>query len=290
MKLVRWFTLFLITILLLTGCKAGKKQETKIQKTDKAPEALIDVSKGLQDILKDTEKIEKVLDGTDMEDAKAKEQEKEKKEEKDAKENDKNQTKSKENNSNQTNNQDKGKEKFLEKDEKLLKTWEKIDKKIEEIHGKWNTYEVEAMKKGATTDRTDKFGESLNALTKAIEMRSTIDIYDFGSQSMLNLSAMFDLYRDEIKGDINKIKYITYQSYLKAAKGNPKEAFEILKDSEENINRIRLKLEKKDSKIDTLDKVNLAIVDMRKSLKENSIKLNRIKKNIIIKSLEELEK
>lgn len=245
LKLVRWFILFLITILLLTGCKPGKKQETKIQKTDKAPEALIDVSKGLQDILKDTEKIEKVLDGTDMEDAKAKEQEKEKKEEKDQEED------AKKNNSNQTNNQDKSKEKLLQKDEKLLKTWEKIDKKIEEIHEKWNTYEVEAMKKGATTDRTDKFGESLNALTKAIEMRSTIDIYDFGSQSMLNLSSMFDLYRDEIKGDINKIKYITYQSYLKAAKGNPKEAFETLKDSEENINRIRLKLEKKDSKIDT---------------------------------------
>jgi len=69
-----------------------------------------------------------------------------------------------------------------------------------------------------------------------------------------------------------------------------KEALDLLKNSEEEINKIRLKIDKDISKMKVLDKLNMSIGDMRKSLKEKSIKLYRIKRDIIIKNLEELGK
>lgn len=282
---------------MLTGCKLQKNQSVKIQKKDKAPDSLGDVSKGLQDILSNLEEIEKILDGTYIEEEKPKEEKKDSGSSNTSQSQGPNQNSGNQdsNNSGKTNSdiktiEDKEKKKAEEKADKLLKTWQKIDKKIEDIHKKWNEYELEGLKKGITTERTDKFEESINALTKSIESRNIKEIYDYGSQSMLALGPIFELYKDEIAGEINRIKYATYQSYLNAIEEKDNEALDILKNSEEEINKIRLKIEKDTSKIKVLDKVNMSIVDMRKSLKEKSIKLYRIKKDVIIKNLEELGK
>ena len=174
------------------------------------------------------------------------------------------------------------------KDIKLLELWINLDKKIEEIHNKWNIYEVEGVKKGIDVEGREKLKDSLNLLTKSIEERDIINIYDYGSESMLRLAPIFNIYKDEIKGNINKIKYYTYQSYLKVIKGRKTEAQNLLEDLSEDINQIRQKLDKDEEKIKILDKTNLSIGDMQKVLKQNSVKLYRIKRDIIIKNLNEL--
>lgn len=289
-------------ILILTGCKSQKKQVAKFQKKDRAPASLGDISRGLQNILKETEKLESILDGTDYEVEKV-EMEKAKEEEKAKTERTievKNEAKGLtsgqggqgggQSSGESKGTQSKEQKKSQDKDEKLLSTWEKIDKTIEDIHKKWNSYGPEGMKKGVTSQMSSRFTDSLNALTKSIESRSVIDIYDYSSQSMLNLSSMLGLYKDEILGEIDKLKYATYQSYLNALKGDDAKSAELLKTSEDDVSKIRLKLEKNDSKIKMLDKVNLSMDDMSKSIKEKSIKLTRIKRDIIIKNLEELGK
>jgi len=226
-------------------------------KKDKAPDSLGDVGKGIQDILSNTEKVEKIMDGSYLEEGEKK------KEDKNTEENN---------------------------EEKLLDTWKEIDKRIENVHEKWNGYEVEGVKKGLTSDRENKFEESLNFLTRSIEERKIKEIFDYGSKTMLYLGPIFELYRDELFAEINMIKHSVYQSYLKAMDGKEAEATDLLKNLDEYTNKIRLKLEKDDSKIKVLEKVSLAIEDMRKSLKESSIKLHRIKMDILIKNLEELGK
>lgn len=260
-----------------------KKSETKIQKKDKAPAALTEFSQGLQYILKEVESIEKILDGTDIEENENKLKEEEKKKEKSensGKDNgdSKDEEKNKENNKSETSI----------KDLSLLDTWINVDKKIEEIHNKWNLYEVEGVEKGIGIETREKLEEGLNSLTKSIEDRNILEIYDYGSQTMLGSSHIFNMYKDETKGNIDKIRYHVYQSYLKSIKGRNQEGIDLLEDLEEDIGQIRLKLGEDEKKIKILDKTNLSIGDMKKALKENSIKLYRIKKDIIIKNLDEL--
>lgn len=276
------FLAYMMIIFLLSGCTLQKQKVGKFEKKDRAPKSLGGISSGLQELLDHNKKIEELLDNTYIEEDKEKSDEKSEDEEKE----DDNKKEDKEK------PEEKPKEKTEEEErrEKLKKTWQAMDKKIEELHKEWNKYEGEAIKKGGNPDKMAKFSESLNLLTKAIENRKVSDVYNYGSLSMQNISQAFDLYKDEIWGEINKIKYASYQSYLKFISGQFTLATRLLEDSREEISKIRLKLEKDDSKIKLLDKVNLSIGDMQKSFKENSLKLVRIKKDIIINNLEELGK
>lgn len=274
---------FLI-ILIGTGCKMEKKQTSKIEKKEKAPSSLSEISQGLQDLLKDVEEIEKILDGTSIEQKESQMKEEEAAKQEKAKEGkDEEDTKSKDEEKEQ-----KDKPENSNKDNKLIEVWINIDKKIEEIHNKWNLYEVEGIKKGIDVNGREELEEALNSLTKSIEERNIVNIYYHGSESMLQLSPIFNIYKDEIKGNINKIKSFVYQSYLKAIEGRRRDAENLLKDLGEDINQIRVKIEEEEEKIKILDKTNLSIEDMKKSLNENSIQLYRIKKDIIIKNLDEL--
>lgn len=300
MKKIRFFIYIFLVIFTLTGCQIGRKQEVKIEKKDTAPESLSSLSTGLQELLKNNEKVEQLLDGTYIEEG----SDKEKKEEKKSDSQGQGQGSEKEQGGSQGgqggqgegegeggNSQAKSEEDEKKKrEEDIKKTWESMDKKIKELHGQWNEYEGEGRKKGASADRIEKFANSLNLLTKAIENKKVDDVYNYGSQSMLNIGPILELYKDEVLGELNKIKHGTYQSYLKSMEGQNTLASRLLEDAKEEISKLRLKLEKDDSKIKILDKLNLSLEDMQNALKENSIKLTRIKKDIIIKNTDELGK
>lgn len=285
MKKIKLLFYILFILAILSGCKNIKIQSEKFEKMEKAPSSLQDISKGLQDILNYTETIEQILDGTYIMEEPKEDKEEDKKEE-EKKEEEKKEEDNKEEDKKQTEEEKEQKK----KQEKYKKTWETIDNKLEELHEKWNEYQGEGMKKGVTTEKIEKFTNSLNLLTKSIENKNVKDIFNFGSRSMLNIAPYFELYKDEIKGELNKIKYAAYQSYLNGIEGRNEEAIKFLNDGGEEISKIRLKLKKDDSKIKTLDKVSTSLDDMKIALKENSIKLTRIKKDIIIKNVEELGK
>lgn len=299
--------LLLILILLLTNCTINKN-DTKLKKKDRAPDSISDVSDNIQDILKNTEKIEMILDGTYIE----KEEKKEKKEEEkkteegdESGESDDIGNKSEESKDPESEKQneaskeekkpDKAMESKTEEEEKdkinedLKKFWEKTEDKLQDVHEKWNDFEAEGTKKGMTREDADDFSNSLNDLTKSIEEKNIANIYDFGAECFLNLSSIFNIYKDEIKGEINKIKYSVYKSYLMGVGKKNNKAETILEDGEKSISLIRSKTKEEDEeKLKSLEKLNLSILDMKKSLSKDSIKLIRIKKDIIIKNLEEL--
>lgn len=285
------YIIILIITVILTSCTNNKK-EAEIIKKDRAPDSISDVSSNIQDILKNTEKIEQIIEGTYIE------EETEEQKFKDEKSTD-NMSKEKEksdgnkdSNSNEDMNKSKESDKEKQKNninEELKKTWEEIEKKLEDTHEKWNSYESQGIKKGMTIENADLFRNSLNDLTKSIENKNIKDIYNFGAESFLNLSSIFNLYRDEIQGEIDKIRYVTYKSYLMAINKEISKGEIILEDGEKTINLLRLKIKEDDEKkIKLLERLQSSVLDMKKSLSKESIKLNRIKKDVIIQNLREL--
>lgn len=53
---------------------------------------------------------------------------------------------------------------------------------------------------------------------------------------------------------------------------------------------MKVSLKQDEKKLDILEKTNTSFIDIRKALEKQSIKLNRIKRDITIKNLEELER
>lgn len=272
--------IIIITALILsTSCKKKpSKKPMKIEQKEKASKTLVAIKDGVDDILKKSEEIQKILPLTEEE---LKIEKPETKGEGsttgDKKGGDKDKNKEKE-------------KKPLTKSEILAKEWKDIDKKTEEIHKQWNSYEGEAMKKGATGEKVNDFKKSLNSFTLAVENRKISDIMDTGSKTYLSMAAFFDLYKDDTNGDLSRIKYAIYQAYISAEKGNIEGAKTILDSTEEYIIRIRQKLGKDKTKIKSLEKLSLGISDMKQSLNENSIKLLAIKRDIALKNLKALEK
>jgi hypothetical protein len=115
------------------------------------------------------------------------------------------------------------------------------------------------IKKGASKDRVTQLKEKINGLTKSIERREITNIYDLGSQSLLNLKPFFDLYKDDYRGEICDLKYSIYQYYIKAISNDKEGALNAINSKEENINRIRLLIGDDEKKIDELEKISSSL-------------------------------
>lgn len=272
-KLNLIITIILI-ISILTSCKRGSKKEIKLEEKEKAPKSLVSIAEELDEIFTSISDIEKTIELTPSE-FEALQSEKENKKEESKKEENK--------------KEEKPEEKLEAKDKELLKKWVDIDKKIDKIHKNWNDYEIEAMQKVANPEKSKEFKKNLNLCTKAVEDRNTKDILDTGSKTVLSLASFFELYKDEIKGELSRIKYAAYQAYL-VSETDIEKSKKLLDSTEESISKLRQKLAKNKEKIKTLDKLALSIEDMKQSLGENNKKLLKIKREIILNNIKSLEK
>lgn len=299
MKTNRYLITLLIIALVFTGCK---KQENKSEykPKDMAPSNLAEVSKGIDDILLSIGEIERLNLNIPPKNEKLMEVKVDKKEEQgaDSKNEDTVDESQKESPTNQEGSQgsqnsdssgggEQTDDKKESKAEKEKKEWDKIEQKLEGIHPKWNAFEVEGQKKGATKENSEKFESAINKLTKSVEDKNIAEVYYYTGQSFLNLKPFYDLYLDEIGGDIAMLKYVAYSAYLKAIQDKTDEAAELLSGREENINRIKLKLTKEEDQI-KVERLALSIIGFKDALIENSRILYIIKRDVIIESIKDL--
>lgn len=263
----------------------------KIEQKETAPETLTTVSDGIDELLTSIDSIIEIIDLTESE-YQAQESKTGKKEDESNQESN-NQTGEGQGNQQQSQGQNqKGKEKekdTMTKDEDIFIKWREIDKKLEEVHESWNKYEVEGMKKGITSEKANEFKKNLNLFTVAIENREMEDIMNEGSRAINSIAVFFDLYKDEIRGDLSKIKHSVYQAFIKSQQGNNKAAQDLLTKTEEYTARIRHRLEKDDDKIKDLDRLSLATSDMKLALEDNNIKLLKIKRDIVLNNIKSLQ-
>lgn len=289
---------------LLVACRSNKSQEVKFEKKEKAPRPLVNIAKSIQEILTETEELEKLLDGTYIDEmslsgkedksghgghgseesgskgASEGEKDKEGNEKKEGQDENENKPKSLE---------EKQKEEEEKRQEIITHHWQAVSKKIESVHKDWNSYETEEKKGSLSLEKIDQFRTSINNLTIAIENKDIMKIYEYGSQSLLNISPMFDLYKDDMGGEINRIKHGIYFAYLKFLEDKVLQGTNSLKQLESNINNLKLKLGDDKDKIKLVDKISAAIEDMEKAMRDGSLKLIRIKRDIVIENIEELE-
>jgi len=60
------------------GCKSGKNQEANFEKKERAPSTLVNVSRNIHEILSNAEELEKLIDGTYIEEKSLSEEKEEK--------------------------------------------------------------------------------------------------------------------------------------------------------------------------------------------------------------------
>lgn len=291
--------ILLILSLTINGCTNNGNNKSELKLLDKAPNSLEDVYKEISSILDNVGKIERInldidfeeeREATDAQDEQDPSNEEGTKNPQDFE--------STGNNENESNSQNQNKEDSNEgnegsdgrnKDVRIKETWKDIDKSLEDIYLKWSDYENMGIKKGASKDRVTQLKEKINGLTKSIERREITNIYDLGSQSLLNLKPFFDLYKDDYRGEICDLKYSIYQYYIKAISNDKEGALNAINSKEENINRIRLLIGDDEKKIDELEKISSSLENVGISLEEDSKRVYILEKDTLIKNVESIE-
>lgn len=307
MRLKRTITL-LILLITISGCNANNKDNKEIKTLDKAPDNLGEINKVISKILEDTGKIERISMDIDFGD-----------EEEDTEmgsgneQSESSQSEQPRVESTQESNEGggdsegnsggdeesshggseshgtEGSSTEGDKEEKNNKTWHDIEKSLEELYQNLLSYENDAIKKGASQERIVELKEAINKLVKAVEEKKVINIYDFGSESLLNLKPFYDLYKDDYRGEICELKHDIYQYYLKAVTGDKEGAKNQLATKDENVNRIRIIIGEDEKRIKELDKISTSLEGVGISLDEDSKRVLILEKDTLIKSLESLE-
>jgi len=286
-----YLVLAIILSIILSSCMGSNEKGKELEKKEKAPETLSKVSESLDNLLMAIDSIEELmkLSESEFQAINSKDQESEKKDEENKEQSSEGsqQNGQQQNQGQQNQGQNNGKQRPRTKDEELIMRWQKIDKDLEEIHKSWNSYEVEAIDKGVTAEKGDEFKRNLNSLTVAVENRDIASILDTVSKAFNSLSTFFDLYKDEVRGELSRVKYSVHQAFILAQNGNKEEANKLLTETQEPISRMRQKL--KEDKMKDLEKLSLAITDMQKALDSNSIELLKIKRDIAIENIKLLQ-
>lgn len=293
--------IYLFVLIILVGCKSKPYNKGSLKKREIAPKSLLELSKeisSIMDYVGDIEKIDLNIDKNVKEekDKSGQDQSGQDKSGQDQSSDQKGggqggqistqETQKSSDKSEQPEN------KLTEKEMKIEKVeskWKEIDKKLESVYFLWNEYEVKGAKKGATSETSKEVEDALSKLTKGIEDRETFTVYNHGSRSFKALRPYYDLYKDEVGGEVSSLKYMVYQYYINAVKGSANTAKMYIENSEEEINKIRLKWEDKNDKKEKLDKISFGFKNLSNALTENSKRIFILKKDVLIKNLNSLE-
>lgn len=288
--MVLWILLTIFT----SACSGNNNNNSEIKTLDKAPDSLGEINKAINEVIENTGKVERIRLNIDFED----EEEEETQPHAESTEKSNKGEEDSESNSQIDENSDHGGSESHgiemgateeDKEEKNSQTWNEIEKSLEELYQNMTSYEDDAIKKGISQDRVVQSKDAINKLVKAVEERNVINIYDFGSQSLLYLKPFYDLYKDDYRGEICELKYHIYQYYLKAVTGDKEGARDQLSSKDENINRMRILIGEDNKKIRELDKVSTSLDSIGISIDEDSKRVLILEKDTIIKKLESLE-
>lgn len=294
----------MIALVAISGCTRNENNKAEIKTLDKAPNSLEDVYKDISSVLDGAGQIERINlnidfedkdESTDLQEDKGPSSEEETESQDDTQTDESSNSESENQNSDDEESDDKEPQESDEAsneedmDKKLRAEWVDIDKSLENIYLGWSDYESEAIKKGASKERVLQLKDSINKLTKSVEERDIVDIYEFASQSLVNLKPFFDLYKDDYRGEICDLKHSTYQYYIKAVTGDKEAALSAVEGKEENINRIRLLIGDDEKKVKELEKLSTQLENLGISLEDDSKRVHILEKDTLIKNLESLE-
>ncbi len=290
-----YFTLIIALFLtIITSCKSKEeKPNPSKEEKEKIPKELESMEEKTEEVIKEIEKlqeeIEKPLELMKPKDEKKKEEGNEGNESKEEGQKS-DQKQGGEEGGSKEDIEKKKAEAELEKKEKIMKMWESIGKKSEEIHASWNDYETTAIEDGASNEDITKFEDALNKLTIAVEEKKDMDCLIYLNSMIQHMSRFFDFYKGNPDGEALRLKYYARQMYLDAALDSWDAVEQNVEKLESTMDRLTQKTKLEKEKEELLNKLKLSVEDMKNAVKEKNKELLKIKMDIILKNLEEVRK
>ena len=178
------------------------------------------------------------------------------------------------------------KEKKDKEEKETTKQYEALKNESEQLHSLWNDAEPELLKNLAPQVSINNFENALNYFTKSIEkpdsyanLVSLYELYRF-------LPDFYELYNTKYPPEIDRLKFAAKKVKLISEKNDYDNIATTMDYLLEKWEKAKPKLDKES--IDTINKFDLALSDLKESIKSKDKTIIQIKSEVLIKIIDKL--
>lgn len=165
--------------------------------------------------------------------------------------------------------------------------WNELESTIETIHEQWNSYEPFAKTDGAMNETINNFEKQLISLTEQIMARNEENTLTAANTLYSFFSDFLKLYAHNQPPEITELRGLTRQIIQYGQQEKWSETKPLLDKMKESWQDAKTKMKKPDQTLNS--KIEAALNDFRYVVDEKKINLARIKGNILIKNLDQVE-
>ncbi len=165
--------------------------------------------------------------------------------------------------------------------------WSKLEDTSESLHENWNAYEPKAKADGAMSETMKSFEDQLNALTEQIMARNEEKTLIAANSLYSHYPEFLKLYSHNQPPEVKEVRSLTRQILLYGQQDKWEETKPLLDQMKKAWQEAKTKMKKQDKELNS--KIEAAMHDFNYVVTEKKINLARIKGNILIKNLEQVE-
>jgi len=166
--------------------------------------------------------------------------------------------------------------------------WDEVVSIIGSLHYKWNNYIPVSEKKGVNKTLLDNFGNALNILTEKAFEKNRTDALLAANNLYSYIPEFFCLYGSRTPPEIKKIRYYVRNAMLNAMTADWETADESVGSLKTSWSQVKNSIP--GNLRDSARKLDFAIYELEKVVKERSRQLTDIKGRVAMSDIELLEK
>ncbi|NLO24929.1 MAG: hypothetical protein GX114_02150 [Clostridiales bacterium] len=177
-----------------------------------------------------------------------------------------------------------------QKKQRIDKMWEDTLKTVEDTHKQWNDYESTAVKDNARSDSIIRFENYLNTLTVAVNQRDPLAVMDEANGMLLIAADFLALYRNNPDSEVARVRHYVQQACIDARLDRWAQARQSVSSARQSVEKLEQKAGLGEEDKGLIDKLRLSIDNLGNAMEDRDLDLLKIKKDIALTNLDEVEK
>ena len=177
-----------------------------------------------------------------------------------------------------------------QKKQRIEKMWEDTLKAVEDTHKQWNDYENTAVKDNAREDSISGFEARLNSLTVAVNQRDPFAVMNEANGMTLVAADFLALYRNNPDSEIVRVRHYLQQTCIDARQDKWDEARRSIASAKQAMGKLEQKVKMPEADRGLINKLRLSIDNLGNAMEDRDLDLLKIKKNIALGNLDEVER
>ncbi len=175
----------------------------------------------------------------------------------------------------------------IKKDTPDEEKWKEVKKTVEDIHKQFNSMQPDLVKAGTPTSIIDKLSKTLNELTLYVEAKDKQNTLFVANELYNIIPDILEKFDSKIPSDVKRIGYYIRDTKYNAMVNKWDKSLESITNAKSHWDIVKVQLKKEQE--DQGGKLEFALQELEKVVKESNIMLTKLKSDLALEDLKKLE-